>query len=293
MKQEPNKRDVSLLAFRATLLTLVFLLGSWLALQGVHPFEFLEDGYEATKTLAIEQTQTRPKLMGELVYQSAGVTNHAPEQAYEGLTALQGWFAPGPEVRLIDMHGNIVHKWNVDFFKIWPDPVHIYPEENVPKTRFHFHTQGLAVLPDGSIVVNVNNHGTAKLDKCGNVVWTVNRKTHHSISRTADGGCWIPSSRDVRKVQEDLFLPKVTKEFLKKTLGRYENMLLLVDANGEIQKEFSVLEALLNEEFEHHLYDMSKIKKSAPTQVNDIDIVTAPLAQKIDDVHEGDLLVSI
>jgi hypothetical protein len=292
MNPGTKKRDRSRPVLHATFLVLFFFLGSQLALRGIHPFKFLTAGYDATKTLAFEQTRTRPLMLHLIEYQGDGVTVHDPEQAYEGLTALQAWFPDGPQVRLVHMDGHVVHKWKVDPFEIWPDPKHL-PKKLVPKTRFSFRHQGLVVLPDGSVVVNVANVGTVKLDKCGSVVWTVDRRTQHSITRDGVDGFWIPANQEASAVPEDLLLPGVSRTFIEDTLGRYENLLLFVDADGKVQREFSVLRALFDGNFEQQLYDAWKVSKSDPTHVNDIEIVTAALAEKIKGVKEGDLLVSI
>ncbi len=173
------------------------------------------------------------------------VTIHDTGQAFDGLTVLQGTLPGGTQIRLIDMSGNEVHRWPISFYKIWPDPKHI-EEKNRPKTDFNYHTQGLAVLPDGSVVINIGDKGAAKLDKCGEVVWTVDRETHHSITPTEDGGFWIPAHRAIKDIPEHLLFPGVTREILEdRPPGlfhgfSYENLILSVNENGKTLKEFSI-----------------------------------------------------
>ncbi len=264
-----------------------------MAQSGVYPFTFIGKGFTATKTLIEEQTRTHPELLKKITYTGEGVTLNDTEKTSKGLTLMQGWFSEGPQAILVDMDGTVVHRWMINFFEIWPNPEHIYPRKNIPKTPFNYHTQGIVALPDGSIVANIGNTGTVKLDKCNRVVWTVDRMTHHSVTLTQEGGFWILANNDVRQVSNDLLFAGMTLEKLEDTLGRYENVLLYVDANGQVQKEFSVLQAIVDAGLEHQLFDTMLIKETDPTHANDIEVVTPELAAKVEDANEGDLLVSI
>ena len=293
MNSKKNKPDISLLVFKGTLLVVVFLLGGFLAKSDFIPFKLIEKGLKDTENLAEETSRKRPMLLGKSTYKGDGVIIHKQDQAYQGLTVMQGWFPEGPQARLVDMDGNVIHTWMIDFFEIWDKPEHIYPKHNIPKTPFNYHTMGLAVLRNGSIVANVQNQGTVKLDKCGEVIWTVDRMTHHSVTPTEDGGFWMPANRDLREVPDDLLFLGIKRKKLKKSWGRYENVLLYVDTNGEIKKEFSVLQAVVDANLEHQIHDALMIRESDPTHTNDIEIVTEALAEKLDDISAGDLLVSL
>ena len=74
---------------------------------------------------------------------------HRPDAVFRGLTAMQGLFPEGVELRLVDMAGKVVHRWRADFHAIWPDPSHIFPREYVPIDDLHYHTQGMWVLGTG------------------------------------------------------------------------------------------------------------------------------------------------
>ncbi|MGH6904341.1 MAG: arylsulfotransferase family protein [Geminicoccaceae bacterium] len=285
--------DVARLAFRLSAAFWIFLLGGVFATRELQPYQIFEDGYRAARTLVQERLQTRPTLLSERRYRGDGVTRHDPARAHRGLTLMEGWFAEGPELRLVDMAGHVVHRWRADLFRIWPDPVHVFPEENIPAGPFNFHTQGMWLSPDGSVVVNFAEIGTVKMDHCGRVQWKIDRMTHHSVTANPDGSFWIPAKGDVRKVPDDLLLPGVSEEELMESQGWYEDRLLLVGADGTIKKEISVLQALFEGGFEHGLFDVSLISASDPTHVNGIEVVTPALARKIAGVRAGDLLISI
>lgn len=294
MQPRQKKPDVARLMFRASLLFVLFLAGGEFAKRGWQPYQMFEDGYKAAKKLVAQARQTRPAIVEKLRYAGDGVTRHDPRRAYEGVTLMQGWFASeGPELRLVDMDGTLLHRWPADFYRIWPDPSHVSPASDLPATRFNYHLQGMWLLPDGSVIFNFSELGAVKLDKCGVVQWTLDRMTHHSITPNPDGSFWFPARNDHRKVTDDLRLFGITREELSVFGRTYEDLLLLVDAGGQVTKELSVLRALADGGFEQQLFDAGIIDKFDPTHVNDIEVVSPALANKITGVAAGDLLVSM
>ena len=288
-----KKLDIAQLAFWGTIALTLFLMGGVFVKKEIYPYQIIEDHLKASKALVNQFFQKRPDLLQKSRYAGDGLIQHNPNLAYGGLTLVQGVFLEGVELRLLNMEGDVLHTWPVDFFEIWPNPKHIIPTKNIPATHFNYNTHGMWALPDGSVVVNVAGKGTVKLSKCGQIQWTVERMTHHSITPTVDGGFWIPGRKDVREVSDDLILPKLSRDQLMASEGRYEDVLLLIDANGQIKEEISVLKALFEGGFERELYDVNLFTKLDPTHLNDIEVVTSALAEKIHGVEAGDLLVSL
>ena len=236
--------------------------------------------------------QVRPSMLRAKVYKGEGVTIHDPKQSSKGLTILQGIFSDGLQVKLIDMDGTILHAWPLDFYKIWPNPSHL-TKEKLPKSSFNYHSQGILALPDGSIIVNFGYLGTAKLDKCGKTLWTVDRMTRHFVSPTADGNYWIGANREIDDIDEELLFFDINRSWLKGTLQRYENTMLLVSSDGKVLNEVSILQAFFDAGFEGHIFDAFQIATDDLTHNNDVGEVTQALADKIEGVNEGDLLLSI
>lgn len=285
--------DLAKLVFVGTAVFAVFLLGGVFATLKLQPYEIFEKGFKAAKLFYQEQTQTKPLLVEPRVYDGDGVTMHRPDAVFRGLTAMQGLFPEGVELRLVDMAGKVVHRWRADFHAIWPDPSHIFPREYVPIDDLHYHTQGMWVLRDGSVVFTFSMLGTVKLDKCGAVQWKLERLTHHTITPNPDGTFWIAAKADVRDVPQELMLKGVTKAWLAKSDARYEDRLLLVSADGAVIRELSALRALFEGGLAHALYDVTEASRGDPTHVNDIEVVPPTLAARIKGVEAGDLLVSI
>lgn len=293
MPQNPKHFDLAQIVFYLTLAVAIFMAGGVYMLMRLPPSQLFAEGFRSARTLIRQQLQVRHDLVEETRYAGEGVIRYDPAQAHDGYTLIQGLFAEGVELRLLDMTGDVVRRWAVRFEEIWPDPSHIFPAKNIPVSDFNYHTQGMWALPDGAVVFNVGSYGTVNMDKCGELQWTVDRMTHHSITPNPDGSFWIPVRANIRDVPEDLMLRDVTPESLIDSLGSYEDRLMLVSPDGTITTEISVLGALLQGDFEHDLFDAWEIDKLDPTHVNDIEVVTLPLAEKIEGVQSGDLLVSI
>jgi len=280
-----------------SLLGVYFLLGGFLGAYNLEPVRSLVGGFQATVELYREMTQDHWFLLSESRYKGDGLRTYDPPRAQPGLTLVQGLMPGGAQVRLYSIDGKELHRWPVDFFKVWPDPQHIVPDYNIPKSEWGYHTQGFSVNPDWSIVVTFGDLGAAKLDACGNPIWKVDHMIHHSVTRDPDGGYWFPDYTPIPDLDEALLPPGMSRDELMQNLdGKldfYAAAVLKVDADGRPQQEFSVLKALVDAKMEDLLFDGATYDPSAPIHLNDVELVTPALAAKIDGVSEGDLLVSL
>ena len=118
-------------------------------------------------------------------YDGDGVTVNDVPGGREELILLSGFFEETNELRLIRRDGAIVARWPVRFSEIFRDTSYL---QSPPATDWNVDTSGALALPDGSVVFNFTYAGLVKLDRCGEVVWTVVRPTHHSVERAEAGG---------------------------------------------------------------------------------------------------------
>ena len=276
-----------------SILGFFFLTGGLFGAFGLQPVRFMSEGFLATRTLIIELTQTRPQALVPIVHPGSGVVTHDPGRTSAGLTLVQGLLPGGPQVRLIDMSGREIHRWNVDFFAAWNEPSHIVPAENIPKSPLHYHTQGFAVRPDGSILVIVGDKGAVNMDRCGEVLWTVDRMVHHSVTAAPDGGYWLPSHKPIDQIEDRMLPAGMSREAVTNAIiGTWhnpENTVLKIGSAGEPEQEFSVLKAVVDAGLEAVIHDARANNRTDPTHLNDIELVTLALAEKISGVEQGDL----
>ena len=222
---------------------------------------------------------------------------HDKNSTNNGFILIQGVLSGGPQIKMIDYAGNHMHTWHIDFFSIWENAEHVIPSSNIPKTHLDYHTQGFWPLEDGSIIVNVGGLGTVKLDWCSNVIWKLDRMAHHSVTPTNNDEYWIPGHISIYDTPKYL-LPKnfsavQLESQLDRTMKNYNDSIMLIDINGNLIKEFSILKSLVDAKLENAIYASLQEVPADPTHINDIEIVTPILAQKINGINSGDILVSI
>ena len=76
--------------------------------------------------------------------EGSGITVNLEGETAAGLTLMSGMFPTGVSLRLIDMDGEIVNEWAVDFWKIWPKPRAISTlRDDIPEFRWGYHVQGM------------------------------------------------------------------------------------------------------------------------------------------------------
>jgi hypothetical protein len=160
-------------------------------------------------------------------YWGEGVTINDPSNDQTDLILLSGFFKDTNELRLMRRNGEIVARWPVRFYDLFPDPDH-FPPGWAPATDWNIDTHGALALPDGSVVFNFEWGGLVKLDRCGGVVWTVKRQTHHTVERAEGGGFWVAG----RRLVEGPTYPPFEPPF-------HEDTLLRVSDDGRILAEYS------------------------------------------------------
>jgi hypothetical protein len=218
-------------------------------------------------------------------YEGAGVTVNDAHDREEQLIFLSGFFENTNELRLIRRNGDVVARWPVQFSKIFPSPTHLH---KAPTTDWHVDTHGALILPDGSVVFNFEHSGLVKLDRCGGVVWTLARMSHHSVEPAEDGGFWVPGRRYYPK-DINSPLPPFDTPLLEDTLMR-------VSEDGKVIEELSVpklifdngLEALLTEA---EIVDLDNGKEIV--HLNKIEELTTDLAGDFPMFDVGDLMISL
>jgi hypothetical protein len=159
-----------------------------------------------------------------------GVAVNDPASDQRDLILVSGFAGDTNELRLIRRNGSVVARWPVRFSSFFPDPAH-FPEGQAPATDWNVDTHGALALPDGSVVFNFEWSGLVKLDRCGEVVWTLPRQTHHSVERAEGGGFWVPGRRAHRGGASPF--PPFEPPF-------FEDTILRVSDDGRVLSEASV-----------------------------------------------------
>ncbi len=153
-----------------------------------------------------------------------GVSRYDAGAASDGLNLYLSGHASAAE--LIDMEGNVLHRWQLAYRDAFRDA----PEEIVAQDRARFWRR--AHLDEGGGLLVVFEYlGLVKLDRDSRLVWAVARPFHHDVTVSGDliyaiseKVHVIPRIHPSRPVQEDF--------------------ITVLDADGNVLREISLLEAL-------------------------------------------------
>ena len=224
--------------------------------------------------------------------QGNGVTvNKKPDDG--ALVFMTGFFDEENQIRLIRRDGTLVRKWSLDYFEHFPNP-----ESRVcdltSSLRVDIH--GSLATPQGEVIFNYEQCGSVKLDDCGEIIWRVNKPTHHSLVPAAAGGYWLlarhtwPTSE-----QPDRFPPFSSST---KKLVMDENTILRISEDGEILEEFSIPELMHENNLEALLtaaqrFELDSWNRTELVHANKVSELPAEIADAYPIFNAGDLAVSM
>ena len=220
-------------------------------------------------------------------YDGTGVTVNKKNNN-DDLIFLSGFFEQANQLRLIQRNGDIVARWPVNFSEIFPVPSHI---TNPPVTDWNIDTHGALILSDGSVVFNFEYGGLVKLDRCGNVLWTVKKKTHHSVEKAENGGFWVPGRRYFTDDSDSPY-PPFESPFTEDTI-------IKVSESGQVLSEISVpdlfykngLEAILTSTGRH--FPKASRWDNEIVHLNKIEELPSSIADDFPMFNAGDLALSL
>ena len=136
------------------------------------------------------------------------------------------------------------------------------------------------------MVFNFDGKGLAKLNRCGRVLWTVARQTHHSVERAEGGGYWVPGRRYVPA--------ETTSRFRPFEAPYHEDTIMKVSADGEILMETSLVELFYKNNMEALLtVNTETLTDDEITHLNKVAELSSEMAQDFPMFAAGDLLLSI
>jgi arylsulfotransferase ASST len=222
-----------------------------------------------------------------------GVTLNSSGDAASELVLLQGFFEDGIELRLIRRDGELVARWPVSYKALAGNITHL---RNVPATDWNVGFHGAVLLPDGSVVFNLDHIGLFRFGRCGEMLWGVDEPTHHSVEYNADGSLWVPSAAPINKLIDTdfaLFKPPYSTDTI-----------LHVSADGELLEEISLLDIHINSNEWGLLTLTGNIVPGTMAAVridfnrelfhlNDVEELPSHFAEAFPMFESGDLLISM
>ncbi|MEO7543459.1 MAG: arylsulfotransferase family protein [Novosphingobium sp.] len=185
---------------------------------------------------------------------------------------------------LIDAAGRRRHRWELDWFKIWPNPNHLSSDWR-PKSLPGTDIQGYYLAPNGDLTFNYNYSGLVQVDVCGKVKWRLPYRTHHSVWRDDQGAFWVLGLRYHER--HDPTFPNYQPPF-------HEDMILKVSAEGALLSQTSIPALMRTLGLQGLMYPTSGGKTEVHGDVlhaNDLKIFPRGLAPGF--LQPGDVMISL
>jgi hypothetical protein len=279
---------------KAPAIVFIVCLAFWSFAYGVAAQKFRLFPFEIIRQAELGAKEILPRLTGKLpwYYQHTDRTEtvivHQPKAFFEGLTLVSGLTKDGDiEAKVITREGKTLNRWIIDWFDgFWPDPHHI-PKEDLPKRRPATQIHGIALLKNGDLVFNVDGFGLVRMDLCGNIVWRLAHRTHHSVDVDDKGFIWVSGQKRIKGRSPKW--PNHRPPFEEYTV-------LKVTPDGKILREISVFDVLMENKLQGLLYMSSKNSESTEVSgdtlhVNDVEVFPPRMRPGV--FQPGDIMVSI
>lgn len=280
------------LLFAAGVLTVVFVGGIAVGHYRAFPWGLMSSAVIAAKDLreswkvylGLEPT----KHLDPLRTERAGLITYVPERAYPGVTLMTGLFGNEVALSLRAMDGTELHRWPAPFSRHFPDASHLESDQ-IPLNDWDTHLHGAVMHEDGSVIFNYEYMGTVKLDRCGEVVWRVPLRTHHSMFEDARGHLWISGRRTLAEGFPAGRPPGLAENTTDETI-------LEISPDGKVLREISILAAIYRSRAEGLLFPTGKDvprQEGDALHLNHIEVLSEELAPAFPMFRAGDLMVSL
>jgi hypothetical protein len=194
-----------------------------------------------------------------------------PDLFEAGYRAIMGWNGQSYAISLFDEHLEETHQWPITYEMLDPDGPSGGSDE----------PHGMEIFEDGSILVNFDRGDVlARLDACGEPLWTKKGIFHHSIDRAEDGTLW-------------------TWRADHNAHGEYQYLVNFDPTTGQTIKEYSLIDNIVNGSLEQrHIfavpggYRHSRQNGQDLFHPNDVEALRSDMAGAFPHFRPGDLLVS-
>ncbi len=205
----------------------------------------------------------------------SGVIRYQPEKAQPGLNFYLSGHAPA--AYLMDMEGNILHRWTIEFEQIGrPAPPGSYRERGFnPETYW----RRAYLFPNGDILALFPDLALVRLDLDSRIVWARTGRFHHDFCLNPDGTIYTLTNDTIESHGRLSLAGPLT-----------DNRIALLSPRGEEIRSFSLLEAFLDSDYAPILNAMKK--EGDALHANTIEVVGADVGGD-SPLKKGLLLVSI
>lgn len=278
---------LSFAGFVVAILGLTFVAGAMVVILDVFPAPLLKNAYRGGLAFYHQMEQSRDPLTSDFWQPErrpeGGVTVNTGE-AFPGYTLYTS--GHGSEATLIDLDGNVVHSWQLNFSQIWNETS---PVKSPQKDPF-FYWRKAEVFPNGDLLAifvatgdTPWGYGMVRLDRDSQVLWSYLGQTHHDFDIAPDGHVYT-LTHEMRNVTYEIH------DHL--TVPRLDDFLVVLSPEGEELKKVSILDALVDSDYTRLLDRVVWYNKHDFIHTNNVDFIDAAAARALGFAEEGQVLLS-
>ena len=268
-----------------------FVAGSVATLSDAPPARVVEHAYRAGTALYSKATDYRDPLLFDLWRHErtpgTGVTKYDPSKAQDGLTLYTS--GHDQKVRLIDMHGDLVHEWGLPYSQVWDKSAAVIsplPDSHVYIEKSHLYPNGDMLALYVAVGDTPWGYGLVKYDKDNNVLWKYLAHVHHDLTVAPDGRIFV-LTQEIG--QDDL------PQYPHLKAPRIDDYIAVLSPDGHELNKIRIIDSLLRSPYSR-LVDTVPwyIQKGAGDYLhtNSIEYLDGTTAQKLPEAKEGRLLLS-
>jgi hypothetical protein len=225
-----------------------------------------------------------PHHLRSVVYDFSGAKVHDRDKVSKGVTLITTYFPDldwRPGIKLLDVDGNVLHTWNAD-------PARLFPE-NIDVISNYVH--GTYLFPNGDILANLEYGGMVRMGPCGDIKWKLGKPTaHHSIAPSSDGNFWV--STNVTWEDDGEGRSHVAKYPMLK-LPLYEDHVTKVSPDGKVLQDINLFDVIYENGLQRTIRKIGKIYTGDVLHLNDVEELTPEMAESYPLFEAGDLVISL
>ncbi|MFQ5456562.1 MAG: arylsulfotransferase family protein [Nitrospirota bacterium] len=221
--------------------------------------------------IAISKINSLPYLQGYFqAPKGQKVTIYKPDMAYQGFNL----YCSGhrTEAGIMDMEGNILHTWHKDINEVWPGK---YRGINTT------HWRRVHLLDNGELLAIFENIGLIKLDKNSNLLWKFEGRAHHHLQLDEEGNIYVLTRKKKRIAR------------IRKGKDIYEEFITVLDPEGHVLREISLLESFENSQYSNWLNYLKINPNEDIFHTNTIQLFDGSLESRSNLFKKGNVLVSV
>jgi hypothetical protein len=270
------------------LLPLFLIAGAWgygalSAKSALFPYPQLRSALSASKDAF--GLVFVPHHLVPAIYDFSGVKVHDGARISKGSTLVTTYFSDldwRPGIKLVDVDGNVLHTWDAD-------PARLFPDRNFRYSYVH----GTHLFPDGDILVILEHAGMVRMGPCGDIEWRLEvPQAHHSIAPSSDGNFWI--STHVAWLDDQEGRSHLAQfQFPSLNPPLFEDHATKISPDGKILQDINLIDVVYRNHLQRAITKIGQKHTGDIFHLNDVEELSPEMAQSYPLFAAGDLLVSL